>query len=144
MPDCVACGAELEPPVRTLHTVYVKTLYHIGGQDCRRHIIRAAVAGGVITEVRTGAGSPAGMNHRHSRRQAGAEGARPVKQTMPVRTSQPLSSTWSRCLTRPVVQPRHLGGYLPPCWCGARHNEPGLTICTTYIYLVLPCASSPS
>ena len=33
MPDCVACGAELEPPVRTLHTVYVKTLYHIGGQD---------------------------------------------------------------------------------------------------------------
>ena len=37
MPDCVACGAELEPPVRTLHTVYVETLYHIGGQDyCRR------------------------------------------------------------------------------------------------------------
>ena len=71
MPDCVACGAELEPPVRTLHTVYVETLYHIGGQDyCRRHIIRAAVAGGVITEVRTGAGSPAGMNHRHSRRPA--------------------------------------------------------------------------
>ena len=137
MPDCVACGAELEPPVRTLHTVYVKTLYHIGGQDyCRRHIIRAAVAGGVITEVRAGAGSPAGMNHRHSRRQAGAEGARPVEQTMPVRTSQPLSFIWSRCRTRPVVQSRHLGGYLPPCWCGARHNEPGLTICTTYIYLV--------
>ena len=24
MPSCVACGKELEPPVRVLHTVYVK------------------------------------------------------------------------------------------------------------------------
>ena len=49
MHQCVACGAELEPPVRTPHTVYVKTPYRIGGQDyCRRHIIRAAVAAGVI------------------------------------------------------------------------------------------------
>ena len=80
MSSCVACGSELEPPVRTLHTVYVETLYHIGGQDyCRRHIIRAAVAGGVITEVRTGAGSPAGMNHRHSCRQAGGERGRPSR-----------------------------------------------------------------
>ena len=39
------------------HTVYVKTLYRIAGQDyCRHHIIRAAVAAGVITEVRAGAG----------------------------------------------------------------------------------------
>ena len=38
MPKCVACGAELELPVRTPHTVYVKTLYRIGGQDyCRHH-----------------------------------------------------------------------------------------------------------
>ena len=57
MSRCVVCGAELEPPVRTPHTVYVKSLYRIAGQDyCRHHIIRAAVAAGVITEVRAGAG----------------------------------------------------------------------------------------
>ena len=57
MPSCVACGAELEPAIRAPHTVYVKTLYRIGGQDyCRHHIIRAAVAAGVITEVKAGAG----------------------------------------------------------------------------------------
>ena len=57
MPKCAFCGAELEPPLRTPHTVYVKSLYRIGGQDyCRHHIIRAAVAAGVITEVRAGAG----------------------------------------------------------------------------------------
>ncbi len=57
MSRCVVCGAELEPPVRAPHTVYVKTLYRIAGQDyCRHHIIRAAVAAGVITEVRAGAG----------------------------------------------------------------------------------------
>ena len=57
MPQCVACGAELEPPVRAAHTVYVKTLYRIAGQDyCRHHIIRAAVAVGVIAEVKPGAG----------------------------------------------------------------------------------------
>ena len=45
MPSCVACGAELELLVRVPHTVYVKSLYRIGGQDyCRHHIIRAAVA----------------------------------------------------------------------------------------------------
>ncbi len=31
MSSCVACGAELAPPVRSSHTVYVKTLYRIGG-----------------------------------------------------------------------------------------------------------------
>ena len=57
MPSCVACSAELEPPVRAPHTVYVKTLYRIDGQDySRHHIIRAAVAAGVITEVRAGVG----------------------------------------------------------------------------------------
>ena len=57
MASCVACGSELEPPVRAPHTVYVKTLYRIAGQDyCRHHIIRAAAAAGVITEIRAGAG----------------------------------------------------------------------------------------
>ena len=57
MAQCVACGAELEPPVRAPHTVYVKTLYRSGGQDyCRHHSIRATVAAGVITGVRAGAG----------------------------------------------------------------------------------------
>ena len=57
MSNCIACGAELEPPIRAPHTVYVKTLYRIAGQDyCRHHIIRAAVAASIITEVRAGAG----------------------------------------------------------------------------------------
>ena len=60
----VACGVELEPPVRAPHTVYVKSLYRIGGQDyCRHHIIRAAVAAGVVAEVKPGAG-PASVTHR--------------------------------------------------------------------------------
>ena len=57
MPKCAACVTQLEPPVRVPHTVCVKSLYRIGGQDyCRHHIIRGAVAAGVITEVRPGAG----------------------------------------------------------------------------------------
>ena len=57
MAHCIACGAELEPPVRAPHTVYVKSLYRIAGQDyCRHHVIRAAVAAGVIAEVKPGAG----------------------------------------------------------------------------------------
>ena len=57
MPRCVACGSKLEPPA-VPHTVYVKSLYRIGGQECcRHHIVRAAVAAGVITEVKPGAGS---------------------------------------------------------------------------------------
>ena len=73
MPQCVACGAELEPPVRVPHTVYVKSLYRIAGQDyCRHHIIRAAVAAGVIAEVKPGAGPAVTMNQgtpptRHDR-----------------------------------------------------------------------------
>ena len=63
MPKCAACGAELAPPVRVPHTVYVKTLYRVVGQDyCRHHVIRAAVAAGLITEVRPGAGPVATMN----------------------------------------------------------------------------------
>ena len=57
MPSCVACGAEQEPVVRAPHTVYVKILYGIAGQEyCRHHIIRAAVAAGLIAEIRAGAG----------------------------------------------------------------------------------------
>ena len=53
MPQCVACGAELEPPFRAPHTVYVKSLHRIAGQEfCRHHIIRATVADGVIAEVK--------------------------------------------------------------------------------------------
>ena len=64
MPQCVACGAELVPPVRVPHTVYVKTLYSIGGQAyCRHHIIRAAVAAGVITEVKPAAGPVVAIKH---------------------------------------------------------------------------------
>ena len=63
MHQCVTCGAELEPPVRAPHTVYVKTLYRIAGQEyCRHHIIKAAVAAGVIAEVRPGAGPVAGVS----------------------------------------------------------------------------------
>ena len=65
MSNCIACGAELEPPVRAPHTVYVKTLYRIAARDyCRHHIIRAATAAGVITEVqarrRSGGGQATG------------------------------------------------------------------------------------
>ncbi len=57
MPRCVAYSTELEPLARAPHTVYVKTLYRIGGHDyCRHHIAKAAVAAGVISEVRAGAG----------------------------------------------------------------------------------------
>ena len=57
MSSCVAGGAELEPPVRIPHTIYVKSLYRIAGQDyCRHHIIKAAVVAGVIAEVKAGAG----------------------------------------------------------------------------------------
>ena len=65
MPSCTACGTELEPPVRVPHTVYVQTLYRVAGQDyCRHHVIRAAVAAGVITAVKAGAGPVVPMNRR--------------------------------------------------------------------------------
>ncbi len=62
MPSCVACGAELEPPARAPHTVYMKSLYRIAGQDyCRHHIIKAVVAAGLITEVRAGGPGAGGI-----------------------------------------------------------------------------------
>ena len=64
MAQCAACGAELAPPVRMPHTVYVKTLYRVAGQDyCRHHIIKAAVAAGLIFEVKPG-GGPVAATHR--------------------------------------------------------------------------------
>ena len=55
MAQCVACGAELEPPIRVPHTVYVESLYRIGGQYyCRHRIIRAAVTAGAIHPYETG------------------------------------------------------------------------------------------
>ncbi len=63
MPNCAACGAELEPPVRVPHTVYVKTLYRVAGQNyCRHRIIKAGLAAGLITEVRPGAGPVVAAN----------------------------------------------------------------------------------
>ena len=63
MATCIAGGAELEPPVRAPHTVYVKTLYRIGGQDyCHHHVIGATVAAGIITEVKPGAGPVAAVS----------------------------------------------------------------------------------
>ena len=63
MPNCIVCGAQLEPPVRIPHAVYVKTLYRIGGRDyCRHHVIRDTVAAGLIAEVRPGAGPVANVN----------------------------------------------------------------------------------
>ena len=55
MLGCVAGGAELEPPVRVPHTVYVKSLYRIGGEGyCRHHVIKAppALARGASSDER--------------------------------------------------------------------------------------------
>ena len=69
MPQCVACGAELEPPVRVPHTIYVKKLYRVAGQDyCRHHVIRAAVVAGVITGVRASAGPVVNVSREQSLR----------------------------------------------------------------------------
>ena len=57
MANCFICQTELAPPVRARHTVYVRKLFLLGGQTyCRHHIIPAAVAAGVISEVKAGAG----------------------------------------------------------------------------------------
>ena len=48
---------------RPPHAVYVTELYRIAGQNYwRRHIVRAAVAAGLITEVKSGAGPVATTN----------------------------------------------------------------------------------
>ena len=65
MPSCVACGAELEPPVRVPHTVYVKSLCRIAGQDyCRHHIIRAG-GGPVVAMPRGAPSSEYDRPHQH-------------------------------------------------------------------------------
>ena len=64
MASCVACGAELEPPVRAPHTVYMKSLYRIGGQDyCRHHIIRAG-AGPAVALTRGASSTEYDQPHR--------------------------------------------------------------------------------
>ena len=58
MTHCATCGAELEPPVRAPHTVYVKTLYRIavpGLLPALHH--QSGRAGGVIAEVRQALGN---------------------------------------------------------------------------------------
>ena len=52
MLSCVAGGAQLEPPVRAPHTVYVKKIYRVAGQDCCRHHIIRAGAGPVVARPR--------------------------------------------------------------------------------------------
>ena len=68
MPQCIARGAELEPPVRAPHTVYVKTLLphrRPGLLSPPRHqggLVNAAV----VTEIKPGSGPvmaiPQGMS----------------------------------------------------------------------------------
>ena len=45
MSRCVVCGAELEPPVRVPHTVYVKSLYRIGGDFATQRISQHTTRG---------------------------------------------------------------------------------------------------
>ena len=58
MPSCVACGEGTGSHPSAFSTPSTsRGLYRIAGQDyCRHHIIRAAAAAGVITEIRAGAG----------------------------------------------------------------------------------------
>ena len=71
-PNCVACGAELAPPIHAPHTVYMKSLYRIVCEDyCHHHIIRAAVAAVLMTEVRAGAGPAPSSSIRWSASMAG-------------------------------------------------------------------------
>ena len=63
MPACHTCGVRLTPPVRQAHTVYARKLFLVGGRHYRRHhVIAAAVAAGLVTEVVAGedSGNPAG------------------------------------------------------------------------------------
>ena len=63
MPVCHTCGVRLTPPVRQPHTVYARKPFLVGGRHYRRHhVIAAAVAAGLVTEVVAGedSGNPAG------------------------------------------------------------------------------------
>ena len=52
---CHTCGVRLTPPVRQPHTVYVRSLFLVGGRHyCRHHVIAAAVAAGLVIEVAAG------------------------------------------------------------------------------------------
>ena len=55
MPVCHTCGVRLTPPARQPHTVYAKKLYIVGSRHyCRHHVVVAAVAAGLLTEVAAG------------------------------------------------------------------------------------------
>ena len=52
MPACQTCGVSLTPPARRPHTVYAKNLFIVGSRHyCRHHVVAAAVAEGLVTEV---------------------------------------------------------------------------------------------
>ena len=52
MPACQTCGVRLAPPHRQPHTVYVRKLFIVGGWHyCRHHVVAAAVAARLVTEV---------------------------------------------------------------------------------------------
>ena len=55
MPVCHTCGVRLTPPARQPHTVYARKLYVVGSRHyCRHHVVAAAVAAGLLTEVAAG------------------------------------------------------------------------------------------
>ena len=57
MPVCQTCGVRLVPPARQPHTAYAKKLYIVGSRHyCRHHVVAAAVAAGLLTEVVAGDG----------------------------------------------------------------------------------------
>ena len=57
MPRCIVCGTELEPPPgRPTPSTSRACTESPARTYCRHHIIRAAVAGGVITAIKPSAG----------------------------------------------------------------------------------------
>ena len=55
MPVCQTCGVRLAAPARQPHTVYAKKLFIVGNRHyCRHHVVAAAVAAGLLTEVAAG------------------------------------------------------------------------------------------
>ena len=55
MPACQTCGVSLAPPARQPHTVYARKLFIVSSRHyCRHHVVAAAVAAGLLTEVAAG------------------------------------------------------------------------------------------
>ena len=107
MPQYAARGAQLEPPVRTLNIVYVKTLYRIVGRDyCLHHVIRAAVAAGITAVVRPGAVPAAPLPRKQPQHRRRAQWRR----------TGPTGSRRTRLATRPHVN--HADGDATPLCLG--------------------------